>query len=64
MFVCFILALVFDNNATNKNTLVFYMEMDEPAASRTGPGIPRDNMKEIKKQLEFLQSFFYTFSIS
>lgn len=40
------------------------MEMDEPAASRTGPGIPRDNMKEIKKQLEFLQSFFYTFSIS
>lgn len=40
------------------------MEMDELAASRTSPGILRDNMKEIKKQLEFLQSFFYSVSIS
>lgn len=43
MFVCFIRALVFDNNATNKTTLVCYMEMDEAAASQT-----RQEFDEIK----------------
>jgi len=49
LFVYFIHALVFDNNATNKTVLVCYMEMDELAASETRPGIRQDNLREIRK---------------